>query len=215
MNDFSLPDKERLKAIAIWGMIATVAFPLIYGFTNNYASKSSDLYQMYTQWELSLPLIPWMIIPYLSLNLLFVVAAFVLKSPRVVKAYCLSLVLGALLAGIIFILFPGKLGFTREGAPYFTAIFEGMYSIDQPHNLFPSLHVTYSSLSIWAMLEQSKNKIFHGFLWGWLFIISFSVVFVHQHHLFDIVSGWFLALFIWKVFYSKLWPNKLKPAYIW
>ncbi|MCP4914838.1 MAG: phosphatase PAP2 family protein [Oligoflexia bacterium] len=215
MKDFSLPDIDRLKSIGIWGGLATIAFPVIYGFCNHYASGVENHYAMYTQWELSIPLLPWMIIPYLSLNLLFVVAAFILKTPTVIKAYCLSLVLGALMAAVIFIIFPGELGFVRQGAPYFTAIFEGMYAIDKPHNLYPSLHVTYSSLSIWAMLEQSKNKILHAFLWVWLFLISFSVVFVHQHHLFDIVTGWILALIIWKTFYCRLHPNGFKPAYLW
>ena len=69
---FSLPSKDRLICIALYGGLATIAFAGIYGTCNNLASQALTHYSLYTQWELSIPLIPWMIYPYLSLNILFV-----------------------------------------------------------------------------------------------------------------------------------------------
>lgn len=200
---FSLPDKERTKIIMIYGILSTVVFAMIYGWCNKQATLSPIHYQMYTDWELSLPLIPWMIYPYISLNLLFIVCAFVLKETSSLKGFCISLMISAILAAIVFYYFPGKLGFIRQSVLGYETLYNFMFSIDHPHNLFPSLHVTYSSLAIFSMIEQTKNKFFHVFSWTWLIIISASVILVHQHHLFDIAAGFILALFVHKFVYLK------------
>ncbi len=201
---FSLPDKNRLLHVLIFGTLATLAFGFIYTYCNENAASSKNLYNMYIQWELSIPLIPWMIYPYLSLNLLFVLAIFTIKELSAIRAYCLSIVIGAFIAGIIFYFFPGKLGFTRSTVVGYEKIFESMFSIDHPHNLFPSLHITYSSLSVWAILEQAKNKIMNYIMWVWLILIYMSVIFVHQHHLFDILTGALLAILIYRFFFLKI-----------
>ncbi|WP_127718392.1 phosphatase PAP2 family protein [Halobacteriovorax sp. HLS] len=208
---FSIPDTKRLKYIAIYGIVATVAFTVIYGFCNSMATTAVTRYSLYTDWELDIPLIPWMIYPYLSLNLLFLISAFVIKDVSAIKGYCLGIVAGALAAGVIFYFFPGNLGFVRQEVPGYESIYRAMFEIDQPHNLFPSLHITYSSISIWTMIEQTRNKVFHFILWLWLILISMSVVFVHQHHLFDIVSGYILAIIVFKLVVTRYHPTVFKP----
>jgi membrane-associated phospholipid phosphatase len=204
----TIPDLERFKAIGIYVTLSTIVFVAIYGWCNLQASQSSVHYAMFTDWETTIPLVPWMIYFYVSLNVLLVVAAFVLKEASAVKAFCLSLIVSTFIAGIVFYLFPGKLGFVREGAVGYEKYFEFMFSIDHPHNLFPSLHVTYSAMAILAMIEQTLNKVFHVFLWVWLLLISSSVIFVHQHHLIDVVTGFLLALFVNKFVYLKLHKTK-------
>jgi len=208
-NIFSIPNSERLKAILIWGTLSTLAFIIVYGWCNKQATISPTLYKVFSEWELSIPLIPWMIYPYISLNILFIVSAFVLKDVSSIKAFCLSLTVGALIAGFFFYFLPGELGFVRQSVPGYEQIFDFMFSIDHPHNLYPSLHVTYSALAIFSMIEQSTNKIFHTFLIFWLGMIILSVVFVHQHHLFDIVTGFMLALILYKTVYEKIHNYKI------
>ena len=69
-------------------------------------------------------------------------------------------------------------------------------------------YVYYSTLAILAMIEQTTNRIFHDLMLLWLVLISASVVFVHQHHLFDIVTGFVLALVIYRLVYEKLHNTK-------
>ena len=200
---FAIPNWALGKVIIMWTLLSTLFFTIIYGLCNHYASLSSTHYKMYTDWELKIPLIPWMIYPYLSLNLLFLVSAFVLKEVKAVKGFCLSLIVGVIVGGIIFYFFPGHLGFVRETVPGYEKYFDVMFAIDKPHNLYPSLHVTYSSLAIGAMIQQTNSKWFHYLLYIWLILICSSVVFVHQHHLFDIVSGALLAAVLFKCIYLK------------
>lgn len=143
----------------------------------------------------------------MSLNALFILAAFVLKDPRSIKGLCLSLIGTLLMAAVIFVLFPGKLGFVRvDHVEGYQNIFSSLHSIDKPFNLFPSLHVTYSTLSALAMIEQSKNKVFHFVLKVWIILIAMSVILVHQHHLFDIFSGFILAVVGYHYIYRRYIP---------
>ena len=204
----TIPSWKRFKVICLYVTLSTIVFTVIYGWCNQQAALNSTHYSMFSELELKIPLIPWMIYPYISLNLLLVVAAFVLKDISSVKGFCISLMIAAVIAGFIFYFFPGQLGFIRQSVPGYEKYFDLMFSIDHPHNLFPSLHVTYSTLGILAMVEQTRSKIFHFFMWVWLVMISASVVFVHQHHLFDIVTGFILALIIYKTVYLKIHKTK-------
>ncbi|MFZ4713385.1 MAG: hypothetical protein ACOYL6_06725 [Bacteriovoracaceae bacterium] len=199
----TIPDFERIKAIALYGTLATIAFVTVYGWCNTTAAQAKSHYELFTEWELTIPLIPWMIFPYISLNLLFVVAPFILKTVGAIKGFCLSMVWGALVAGLFFYFTPGKLGFTRVDVPEFQEMYSFMFSIDHPHNLFPSLHVTYSSLAILSMREETHSKAFHLFLYLWLFLITISVVLVHQHHLFDVLTGALLAGILYRFIYRR------------
>lgn len=208
---FSIPDKERAVCIAVYSVLATAVFTAVYGYCNYLAAQATTRYSVFMDWELGIPLVPWMIYPYLSLNLLFVFSAFVVKDVSAIKGYCSGLIAAAFLAGIIFYLFPGELGFAREVVPGYENIFAAIFSVDHPHNLYPSLHVTYSSISIWTMIEQTKNRIFHLLMWTWLALIVSSVVLVHQHHLFDIVTGFVLALLVFNFVTAKIHNTDFNP----
>jgi hypothetical protein len=193
----------RLKTILLYGSLAAIIFTVVYGQSNKLASVSDTLYPMYLDWELQIPLIPWMIYPYISLNLLFITAAFFLRTKESIKALCLSITWGAIIAGIIFYFFPGELGFKRVEVPGYENIFNFMFAIDHPHNLFPSLHITYAWLVISAIKQNAYSKIVHFVMESWRILITLSVVLVHQHHLFDIFTGGILAHLLLKFIYQK------------
>jgi len=109
------------------------------------------------------------------------------------------------IACTIFLLFPGEMGFSRtENIQDFTSLFEALHIIDKPHNLYPSLHITFSTISAYVLINQTKQKLFQALLILWVFIISLSVILVHQHHLFDIATGFVLAWITLKFVYLKL-----------
>ena len=77
------------------------------------------------------------------------------------------------------------------------------------HNLFPSLHVAFAGLCVLAMIHQTENKWFHLGLKAWFLLLCTSVVLVHQHHFFDILSGFVLSLVVHKAVYMRIME---KPA---
>jgi membrane-associated phospholipid phosphatase len=209
MNDqqktFILPSKENLKIFGKWSIVAWIAFTVVYGLCNHYASGQTELLNMYTGWELEIPLVPQMILVYLTLNILFVMVLFVLKTADSFRGLVFSILCTLGIAGVIFVIFPGHLGYERpDHVSAFAGLFKGMYEIDKPHNLFPSLHVTFSFLCIWAMIHQTSNRIFHIFMKLWFIAICASVILVHQHHIFDVVSGLALAAFGYKYVYLRV-----------
>ena len=201
-------NKSRIKSLFVWGTISLISCSSIYLLCNFLASIQTNHFPLYFDFELSFPLVPWMIYFYVSLTLLLLLNVFLLKDPKVIRAFSICLILTVLVAGLIFVLFPGKLGFNRVSeVPRHEWLFSFLHAIDQPFNLYPSLHITYSSLTVFAIIDQTNNKLFHYILIVWLVLIGFSVVLVHQHHLFDILTGLILAWLVVKIVYRRLIPK--------
>jgi membrane-associated phospholipid phosphatase len=61
-----------------------------------------------------------------------------------------------------------------------------MFSIDRPFNLVPALHVIFSCAIALACADFARPAVRIA-LWGWLAVIVASTLFVHQHHLLDLL----------------------------
>ena len=197
--------RERLKAMVFWGGICVLFCLTVYLGTNEIASNMERHYGMYFDFEKDIPLVPWMIYIYASFHLLLALIFFIIKDPKVIKAFTISLMASSFIAALVFLSFPGELGFSRvDGTAGYEAMYSFLHKIDHPHNLYPSLHITFSVLTAFAMFDQTRSKLFHGFLLSWVFLICCSVVLVHQHHLFDIFTGLILSFIVIKYVYRRV-----------
>jgi membrane-associated phospholipid phosphatase len=200
-------NNERWRAMLTWGSVCVVACLSMYLISNEIASHISVHYRMYTEAERSIPLIPWMIYIYASFHLLLALNFFIIKDPKVIKAFTISLMCSSFIAVLIFLVFPGELGFSRtENIAGYEPMFNLLHQIDHPFNLYPSLHITFSVLTAFAMVDQTKGKLFHGILLIWILLICCSVVLVHQHHIFDVITGLLLAYGVIKLIYRRMIP---------
>ena len=203
--------RARLQAMVFWGGTCVLFCLTVYLGTNEIASNIEKHYGLYFDFEKDIPLVPWMIYFYTSFHILLVLNFFIIKDPRVIKAFTLSLMFSSLIASIVFLLFPGELGFSRtDNISGYEFIYNVLHEIDHPYNLYPSLHITFSVLTAFAMIDQTKQKWFHLFLSIWILLICASVVLVHQHHLFDVLTGLVLAYFAIKLVYRRFVPSVLK-----
>lgn len=200
-------NNERWGAMLTWGSVCVVTCLSTYLISNEIASRISVHYSMYIEAERSIPLVPWMIYIYASFHLLLALNFFIIKDPKVIKAFTLSLMCSSFIAVLIFLVFPGELGFSRtENIAGYESMFNLLHQIDHPFNLYPSLHITFSVLTAFAMVDQTKNKWFHGVLLIWILLICCSVVLVHQHHIFDVITGLLLAYGVIKLIYRRMIP---------
>ena len=191
----------------IWGGACVVVCLSFYLISNEIASRISVHYRMYAEAEKSIPLIPWMIYIYASFHLLLALNFFIIKDPKVIKAFTISLMCSSFVAVIVFLVFPGELGFSRtENIAGYEPMFNLLHQIDHPFNLYPSLHITFSVLTAFVMVDQTKSKLFHGILLTWIVLICCSVVLVHQHHIFDVITGLLLAYGVIKLIYRRMIP---------
>ena len=202
--------KHIWKTYAYWAFLISLAFLPTYPICNWITSQRHDTLGMYLDAELSIPFIPGFIWAYISMYVLFFMPPFFLNVPQL-RALGKRLLAGTLLASLVFLVLPSRLGFGRTlpGDPLYQAIFAGLFAVDQPHNMTPSLHVVFSSLIVFALLEASAAWRSRTAWLVWLALIVASTLLVHQHHLLDGATGLALALVLHRWIRERKIPASL------
>ena len=185
--------RRNLKLYLYLGLSLTVLFAVVYGGSNWFNSDRGYYFRLYFPWEFTIPFIAPMILAYFSLQLLFLLPLFhcdrnalLLLAKRMAAAIPV--------AGIIFLLLPTQLGFARQGtASFYAPFYDILYTLDRPHNLFPSLHVTLGTLVVASLLHRVRGILLWLYI-PWLLLLYLSVLLVHQHHVADIAGGIVLAI---------------------
>ncbi len=188
---------ERWLAYLFWSFWVTLAFVAVYPASNWFTAQRAEVYRLYFDWELDIPLLPHFIWPYLSMYLLFLVPPFFLDSRRL-ALLGRRLIIATAIAGLLFLLLPAQLGYERvlPESSLYRIIYAAMFSVDLPHNMAPSLHVLFSALILWELTSSPASSHLKG-IWGlWLVLISASTLLVHQHHLVDVFSA---LLLVWLI----------------
>ncbi len=187
----------RWRTYGRWAWINLVVFGVLYPLVNWLTGLRSSTFGLYFDSELAIPLVPVWILAYLSINLLLLLPPLFMRAsdiPLLGKRMLVATVSGC----AIFLLLPARLGFERvvprDG--FYRMIFDGLFQMDAPHNLVPSLHVTYASLCVVGLRAAARGHLPRA-AWGfWLVAIMASTVLVHQHHLLDVATGLLLAVAI-------------------
>lgn len=189
-----LPLSRRLSTFALWGTLVGLAFFSIYPTTNWLTGLGSQHYSLFLANELRLPFVPEFIWLYLSMYGLFALPPFFLD-PVELKRLAKELILATCISGTTFLVLPARLGFSRTlpEDEFYRGLFQGLFFVDQPFNLVPSLHVVYSTTISLAVIVRASTPV-RTLLSVWLVLIVLSTVLVHQHHLLDVVAGVALAL---------------------
>ncbi len=178
-----------MNYVLVW----LVTWLLVYNGCNILTSLRPHRYLLAFSWENTIPLVPPMLLAYVSLYPMVALAIIRSQGERR-KALCHQMTLGTLIAGVIFLLFPAQLSFARlPVAGIWSMGYEILHAVDLPHNLFPSLHVTYATLCSISLLGNLKSTAAKSLVYLWLGIIVLSVVLTHQHHVVDILGGWMVA----------------------
>jgi hypothetical protein len=181
--------RNRIRLYAYWGGLAGIVFFAVYPTLNWFTSTRAHRLHLYVAPELAIPLVPQFIWPYLSMYPLLLAPLFLLPASRM-PALGRQLIAGTIAAGLIFLVLPADLGFIRvvPSDPMYAKIFAGLFGLDRPHNLVPSLHVVWSCAIILACTDVAR-PITRGLLYAWLAIVIVSTVLVHQHHVMDAVAA--------------------------
>jgi len=185
------------KTYAFWAMWVGVAFFSVYPTCNWLTSLRGDYFTLYLPGETSFPFVPEFMLVYLSMYVLFAMPPFFLRVAEL-TALGKQLIAGTLIAGLIFMLLPTRLGFDRQipDGEFFGPIYSTMFSVDLPHNMVPSLHVVFSSLILLSLVESANGRRYDVLWFSWLVLICASTLFVHQHHLIDVAAGLALAFLL-------------------
>ena len=197
--------QTRIKALFKWGLIGAFTCSGIYLGTNEIAAQRTSFYQLYFEFEREIPMVPWMIHIYNSFHILLFMNFLIIKDPLKIKAIAISLISSSAIASVFFLLLPAELGFSRtENIQGYEFWYNALHWLDHPHNLVPSLHITFSALSAYVISTEMGSVFLRLIFLLWFLLICSSIVLVHQHHLIDVVSGFVLAVLVKFAIYDKL-----------
>jgi protein-tyrosine phosphatase len=183
----------RLRAICASAGLSFL-FVTIYGWCNWITGQRQDVGTLYFAWEKGIPFVPLMIVPYLSIDLFFVLAPFFCRDRPELVMFSKRIAFAIIVAGFSFLFFPFRFAFERPHASgWLGGIFDWFRWFDQPYNLVPSLHI-----ALQVILAEHYGRHSRGF-WRaasntWFILIGLSTVLTYQHHVIDVVTGLILGI---------------------
>ena len=185
-----------------WLMLLGPLFFLSYGFSNNLAAAKAIDHSIVFDWERLIPFLPWTIVPYWSIDLLYGLSFLLCRTRLEVDRHALRLLTAQIISVACFIAFPLHFAFARPQVDgFFGALFDALMDFDKPYNQAPSLHISLLVI-IWARFRASVPQAWRITVNVWALLIGLSVLTTYQHHFFDVPTGVLVGLFcVW------LWPS--------
>lgn len=199
----SLPWQRGL----VWLLFLGPFFFLSYGFANWWASRLAIPDAVVFEWEQRIPFVPWTIVPYWSIDLLYGLSFLLCRSRREVDTHALRLLTVQLISIACFILFPLRFSFNRpvvDGS--FGWMFDILMGFDMPFNQAPSLHIALLVV-LWVRYAAASRGFLRLVTHVWALLIGISVLTTYQHHFVDVPTGALTGLFsLW------LWPGESRAT---
>lgn len=153
------------------------------------ASQRIDVASVAFPWERAIPFVPWTIVPYWSIDLLYVLALLACTTRRELDRHALRLLLVQVVCVAAFLVVPLRFSFPRPAVGGgFGALFTLLRAFDAPFNQAPSLHIGLLVV-IWARLLHHVPSWLRWPLHGWMALIGVSVLTTWQHHFVDVPTG--------------------------
>lgn len=185
--------KSQFKLALAWAIGASACFFGVYCSCNWIASLQAGVPRLYFRWELRFPLVPVMILPYLSEDVFFFFSPFVCRTRDELNRHGVRLVLTLLVAAVFFLLFPLHIGWPRDPVSGVNgSLFVLERTLDRPYNLVPSLHLGFLVL-LWVVYSRRTRGALRLAVQVWFVLIGISTVLTQQHHLIDVVTGLMLG----------------------
>ncbi len=136
---------------------------------------------------------PWTIIPYWSIDVLYGISLFVCTTRRELDTHAFRLLTAQVIAVTCFILFPLTFTFARPDVDGVSGLlFDSLGKFDKPFNQAPSLHIALLII-LWDRFARHVPVWARWVLHGWFALIGLSVLTTYQHHFIDIPTGMLLG----------------------
>ena len=189
-----------------WLLFLAPFFFLSYGFANHVAAERDVSETLSFAWERGIPFIPWTIVPYWSIDLLYGLSFLLCRDKQQVDRHALRLLTAQIVSVSCFLLFPLRFGFERPAVDgFFGAMFDALMGFDKPYNQAPSLHIGLLVI-IRARFAEVAPRSYRWLVHAWTVLIALSVLTTYQHHFIDIPTGALVGfLCLW------LWPDSGRP----
>ncbi len=192
-------------------VLLSLLFVVVYGSTNWLTAQRPDtqVATWYFAWEpVAIPYVALLIVPYMSLDLLYFGAPFLCGDERELRIFAQRVVFSIVVAAIFFLVLPLKLAWLdrpRVGG-WFGDFVErsctAPFLMEYPHNLFPALHITLCMI-VGSVYGRHLRGVFRVLSHTWFSLIALSTVLTWQHHLVDVAGGFLLGAFAFYLFHES------------
>lgn len=184
--------------LGLWGIV------IFLYFLTGRAVPMESRHLVWCKWDDYVPFLSIFAIPYVAWYAVQVFTAWYCfrKDRKVFRKFVGYILFVYAIAISVFLLYPTAIDFRPEatGTDIFSRIVGLIYQMDNPTNVFPSLHVLVAVGCAFAQCKAKKlNKPMLCILW-WLIALSIcaSTVLIKQHSVLDILgaipvcaAGWF------------------------
>jgi membrane-associated phospholipid phosphatase len=194
----SLPPRlwPHLRRFALLSLLITAEFAVVFYGADWLTAQHALRIRAYANVELAIPLVPVMVVPYMTMYVIFWFAPFILRSSADLDRFAGAIARVIVIAGVAFVIFPAELGFApvSSAGSVWNPWLQLATTLSRPYDLVPSLHVALFTVAA-ATYAARVSRGLRVLLGAWLVIVAASTVLTHQHHLIDVVLG--LALGLW------------------
>lgn len=188
--------RPHLQHFALLSLLIGLEFAVVFYGADWLTGLHSIRIHAYTDAELAIPLVPVMVVPYMTMYVIFWLAPFVLRTTADLDRFAAALSRVIAVAGIAFLVLPAQSGFAAVSAPesIWNPLLQVVSTVSRRHDLVPSLHVALFTVCVGTYARRTNLSV-QFLLCGWLAIVAASTLLTHQHHLIDVATG--LALGAW------------------
>ncbi|MFO1284513.1 MAG: phosphatase PAP2/dual specificity phosphatase family protein [Burkholderiales bacterium] len=183
-----------------WLLVLGPFFFASYGFATWTSAQREAVAVLAYAWERSIPFLPWTIVPYWSIDLIYGLSFLACRDEREVDRHGLRLLTVQVVAIACFLAWPMRFSFARPATDGVAgALYAALESFDQPFNQAPSLHIAILVV-VWARVAPRLSGTPALAAHAWFALIGVSVLTTWQHHFVDLPTGalrGFLALWAW------------------
>lgn len=153
------PSTGRPRGLAVLALLVLGPFFFgSYGLATWAASQRAHVGVVVFGWERHIPLLPWTIVPYWSIDLLYGLSLFLCRTRAELWTHVRRLLTVQAVAVACFLLFPLRFSFERpamDGVP--GAMFAVLAGFDKPFNQAPSLHIALLVV-LWAFYARHAPR---------------------------------------------------------
>ncbi len=168
-----------------------------------------------------IPFIEFFIVPYLLWFVYIAIGVlyFFFHNKNEYYKLCIFLITGMTVFLIVSTVYPNGTNLRPmifERSNLFVDAVKALYATDTPTNIFPSIHV-YNSLAIHIAVSRNellkkKRYIIHASRVMMMSIIL-ATVFLKQHSMFDVITAFALAGFMYLLLYTPAWLKEFKQQF--
>lgn len=195
MRGIIATDRPTWRQSAGLAAAVSLLFVFAYAGSNGWSAMLSGVPSLHLPGEQQIPFLPWSVLPYWSLDLLFVGSFFLLADRAQLWRHSARLATAIVGAGLLFLLFPLSFAWTRPATDGIPDLLFAALSADQPFNQLPSLHVALALL-IWPVVRRRTGGVMRSAAGLWFVLIALSTLTTWQHHLIDVFGGLLFGLLV-------------------